>query len=199
MVSPIYWANGDLGSPFSCTGIPKILTLDQPHEMSCEYISTSNLWQAHSKGIGTRKWGNEEMERRHIAFYSANYWHFVAAVINEKVHVHPVFSEKQCRRQEGGGATGAVCPGPQTVLSIFHMYYSPVSIRYSVMLQCTRTSLSHPPCTRKWEVHLPAQSTRGIEVSWCDQSQLCDACYVLLWVRMLCGFGNTQHFPPSTC
>ena len=25
------------------------------------------------------------------------------------------------------------------------------------------------------------------------------ACYVVLWGRMLGIFGNTQHFPPSTC
>ena len=38
--------------------------------------------------VGTRKWemgnekrGNEEMGRKHIAFYSANCWHFVTAVI----------------------------------------------------------------------------------------------------------------------
>lgn len=31
------------------------------------------------------------MGRRHIVFYSANYWHFVAAVINEKVNIDLVF------------------------------------------------------------------------------------------------------------
>ena len=77
-----------------------MLTLTLPVLISHLYFnSVRTCYGGHSKSRNEEMRngkGNEEMGRKHIAFYSANCWHFVTAVIkcDEKVYVHPAFIER---------------------------------------------------------------------------------------------------------